>query len=167
MQVPFSGYVQDVAFLPPGAAGVPPSYTNSTVNRTTANGTGSTSSSRSSETQTAGTTDQHPHPAAAAAAASKADSSLQLVVAFRGTNCLNILEVQLLRYNQQLQQAGATDAAAAAESGSGSSGGSSGGSSSVTPVWSVAATGLVNMSEAGDHHVSFSAMRLAGSPCNR
>jgi hypothetical protein len=34
-------------------------------------------------------------------------------------------------------------------------------------VWSVTAAGLVNMSEAGDSHVSFSAMRLAVSPCTR
>jgi hypothetical protein len=75
----------------------------------------------------------------------------------RGTNCLNILDVVLLRY-----------ARGGGDSGSGSSGGNvSSSSSAAAPVWGVTAAGLVNMSEAGDSHVSFSAMRLAVSPCKR
>jgi hypothetical protein len=89
-----------------------------------------------------------------------------LVVAVRGTNCLSRLDVKLLRYAHNLGS-NADPAAAAATAAAGSSGNSGSSSSSSSPVWSVTAAGLVNMSEAADSHVSFSAMRLAVSPCNR
>lgn len=83
---------------------------------------------------------------------------MQLVVAVRGTNCLNILDIVLLRY---------TGGSGSSSSSIGSGGCNGSSSSQATPVWAVTAAGLVNMSEAGDTHVSFSAMRLAVAPCKR
>lgn len=157
LQVPFSGYVQDVCFLPRGAAGPAPSY-NSAADASANNSDSSTKACSSSDHLTGPGAQLNAAAAAAAGPsteqhAGKAGCSrLQLAVAVRGTNCLNILDVVLLRYTR----------------GSSGSGGCNGSSSShAAPVWGMTAAGLVNMSEAGDSHVSFSAMRLAVSPCKR
>lgn len=145
-----------MCFLPPGAAGSLPNHDNP-------------SSSLDIDTSS-----NHSGSSAAAAGGSTAppapqqggNSSLQLVVAVRGTNCLNVLDIQLLRY---ARQASATcSSAAGADSTDAITGsGSSGSSLLSSPVWRVSVAGVVNMSEAGDSHVSFSAMRLAVSPCDR
>lgn len=148
MQVPFSGYVQDVCFLAPGSAGAAPECPNSSSNNTAAvNNHDSSSSGGGSNADTT-------HSQQRAAGGGHSHSKVQLVAAVRGTNCLNVLDVQLLRY---------THASARGDSNS-SSVISSG---RTAAVWSVTVGGLVNMSEAGDSHVSFSSMRLALSPCNR
>lgn len=152
-QVPFSGYVQDVCFLPVGAAGPTPSSDHSS----------SSSNSTGNEVASDAAADGD-------GAQRLSSGSLQLVVAVRGTNCLHVLDVSLLRYSNAAATSssdGSTAAAAAAAAASlpGSNEGVS--SSSSSAVWSVTAAGLVNMSEAGDSHVSFSAMKLAVSPCNR
>jgi len=152
-QVPFSGYVQDVCFLPAGAAGSLPNHDNHSSRSlidTSSNHNGSSAAAAGGSTATALDAPQQGRI-----------SSLQLVVAVRGTNCLNVLDIQLLRY---ARRASAPCSGAAAAAGSTDATGGSGNSS---PIWRVSAAGAVNMSEAGDSHVSFSAMRLAVSPCDR
>lgn len=158
LQVPFDGYVQDVCFLGAGTAGVPPA-------------SGGTSGAAPSSCGSQATGDSQVDAGEPAQQTSSGDwvgkSSVQLVVAIRGTNCLHVLHVQLVRTARR-HPAPCSNSHAAAKQDS-TCGNSSGISSAdiSTPVWSVTSLGLVNMSEAGDSHVSFSAMRLAVSPCSR